>query len=123
MPVGSTGLTTTFAPDSISLLVIPPATPGNQQPQGAAPAGTGYWEAASDGGVFTFGSAHFYGSTGSLHLNSPIVGMAATPDGGGYWLVAADGGVFSFGDAHFYGSTGSPVSYTHLDVYKRQGPG
>jgi hypothetical protein len=107
VPVGSTGLTTTFAPDSISLLVIPPATPGNQQPQGAAPAGTGYWEAASDGGVFTFGSAHFYGSTGSLHLNSPIVGMAATPDGGGYWLVAADGGVFSFGDAHFYGSTGS----------------
>ena len=49
----------------------------------------------------------FYGSTGSLHLNAPIVGMASTPDGGGYWLVASDGGIFSFGDAHFYGSTGS----------------
>ncbi len=49
----------------------------------------------------------FYGSTGSLHLNQPIVGMAATPDGGGYWLVAADGGIFSFGDAAFHGSTGS----------------
>ena len=30
----------------------------------------------------------FYGSTGDLALNKPIVGMAATHDGGGYWLVA-----------------------------------
>ena len=48
----------------------------------------------------------FYGSTGALTLNKPIVGMAATPDGGGYWLVASDGGIFSYGDAQFYGSTG-----------------
>jgi hypothetical protein len=41
-----------------------------------------------------------------MHLNQPIVGMAATPDGKGYWLVAADGGIFSFGDAAFYGSMG-----------------
>ena len=38
----------------------------------------GYWLVASDGGVFAFGSAGFYGSTGSIHLNQPIVGMAAT---------------------------------------------
>ena len=44
-----------------------------------------------------------------LHLNKPIVGMAATPDGRGYWLVATDGGIFSFGDAPFYGSTGEPA--------------
>ena len=62
---------------------------------------------ASDGGIFSFGDAHFYGSTGWLHLNRPIVGMAATPDGRGYWMVASDGGIFSFGDARFYGSTGS----------------
>ena len=61
---------------------------------------------ASDGGVFTYGDAQFYGSTGGLKLNEPIVGMAATPDGGGYWLVASDGGVFTYGDAQFYGSTG-----------------
>ena len=61
---------------------------------------------ASDGGVFTFGDANFYGSTGNIHLNKPIVGMAATPSGHGYWLVASDGGVFSFGDAAFHGSTG-----------------
>ncbi len=60
----------------------------------------------SDGGVYSFGNAGFYGSTGGMTLNKPIVGMAATPDGGGYWLVASDGGVFSFGDARFAGSTG-----------------
>jgi hypothetical protein len=66
----------------------------------------GYWMVASDGGIFNFGAAGFYGSTGGTHLNKPIVGMAITPTGGGYWLVASDGGIFTFGDAKFYGSTG-----------------
>jgi hypothetical protein len=66
----------------------------------------GYWEVASDGGIFSFGTAHFYGSTGGMSLNAPIVAMAATPDGAGYWLVARDGGVFAYGDARYYGSTG-----------------
>ena len=70
------------------------------------PDGGGYWLVAADGGVFSFGNARFYGSTGGQQLNAPVVGMAAAPDGGGYWLVAADGGVFSFGNARFYGSTG-----------------
>jgi hypothetical protein len=69
----------------------------------------GYWQVAADGGVFTFGSAGFYGSTGSMKLNKPVVGMAPTPDHGGYWLVASDGGVFAFGDAGFHGSTGSMI--------------
>ena len=73
----------------------------------ATPDGQGYWLVASDGGIFSFGDADFYGSTGNLQLNQPIVGMAATPDGQGYWLVASDGGIFSFGDAAFYGSTGN----------------
>ncbi len=68
---------------------------------------TGYTLAASDGGIFNYGGSGFFGSTGSLHLNSPIVGMAESPDGLGYWLVAGDGGVFSFGDALFHGSAGS----------------
>ncbi len=77
-------------------------------PQGPVPA-PGYWQVASDGGVFTFGSAGFFGSTGSMRLNKPVVGMAVMPDQHGYWLVASDGGVFAFGDAGFYGSTGSMV--------------
>ena len=71
------------------------------------PDGKGYWPVASDGGIFSFGDAHFYGSTGAVRLVKPVVGMAPTPDGKGYWLVASDGGIFSFGDAHFYGSTGA----------------
>jgi Pro-kumamolisin, activation domain/IPT/TIG domain len=69
--------------------------------------GQGYRFAASDGGVFDFGDANFWGSTGGMHLNQPVVGMAVTPSTNGYWLVAADGGIFTFGDARFFGSTGS----------------
>ena len=70
------------------------------------PDGGGYWLVASDGGIFSFGDANFFGSTGGMHLNRPIVGMAATPSGRGYWLVASDGGIFSYGDAQFAGSMG-----------------
>jgi BclA-like protein len=69
--------------------------------------GSGYWLVASDGGVFTYGTAQYYGSMGGKHLNSPITGIVATTDGHGYWLVAKDGGVFSFGDATFDGSMGA----------------
>ena len=39
--------------------------------------GSGYWFVASDGGIFAFGDAEFFGSTGDIALNQPIVGMAA----------------------------------------------
>ncbi|MGB7050368.1 MAG: hypothetical protein WBG41_02230 [Acidimicrobiales bacterium] len=43
----------------------------------AAPTGDGYYLVASDGGIFAFGpGAHFQGSTGSLHLVKPVIGMA-----------------------------------------------
>ena len=67
----------------------------------------GYWMVASDGGLFSFASAGFFGSAGDITLNKPIVGMAPTSDDRGYWLVASDGGIFSYGDAPFYGSTGN----------------
>jgi polyvinyl alcohol dehydrogenase (cytochrome) len=67
----------------------------------------GYRLIASDGGVFSYGNALYYGSLGCVHLNQPIVGAARTADDHGYWLVASDGGVFTFGDAHFFGSTGA----------------
>jgi hypothetical protein len=86
----------------VAAAVITPAAPAAAA--GPTPA---YWLVASDGGIFSFGGAPFYGSTGGMVLNKPVVGMAATADGGGYYLVASDGGVFSYGDATFYGSTGS----------------
>ncbi|HEX3460231.1 MAG TPA: hypothetical protein VHT49_04945, partial [Acidimicrobiales bacterium] len=53
-----------------------------------------------------FGGASYFGSTGALRLNRPIVGMAVAPGGGGYWLAASDGGIFAFGTAGFSGSLG-----------------
>src|SRR3984885_11859436 len=75
----------------------------------AAALNTGYLGVASDGGIFAFGKAQFYGSMGGKPLNKPVVGLASTPDNKGYWEVASDGGIFSFGDANFHGSTGSLV--------------
>ena len=77
----------------------------------ASPPTGGYYLVASDGGIFTFpgtGVLPFQGSTGSIHLNKPIVGM--TTAAGGYYLSGSDGGVFTFpgtGVPPFLGSTGS----------------
>ena len=81
---------------------------------GGQPSGgiAGYWLVASDGGIFSYGSAGFAGSMGGRHLDAPMVGMAATTDHNGYWTVASDGGIFSFGDAAFHGSMGG----RHLDA-------
>jgi hypothetical protein len=43
-----------------------------------SPTGAGYWLVAADGGIFSYGNAPFYGSTGGLALNKPIVGMASS---------------------------------------------
>ena len=83
---------------------------GGAGPAAAAtpyPLGPGYWLFARDGGVFGFGAARFFGSTGAIRLNQPMVGGAALPSLEGYWMVASDGGVFSFGGAGFFGSTGA----------------
>ncbi|MGI8683552.1 MAG: cell wall-binding repeat-containing protein, partial [Acidimicrobiales bacterium] len=69
--------------------------------------GPGYRLVARDGGIFAFGGAGFFGSTGGIRLAQPMVGMVNTSTNAGYWTVAADGGVFAFGDAKFRGSTGA----------------
>jgi hypothetical protein len=103
----TTTTTTTTTPKT-------PKTPRTPKKTATAPPTpvAAYWLVASDGGIFAFGGARFYGSTGSMTLDKPVVGMAGTPDSKGYWLVAADGGIFTFGDAQFFGSTGA----MHLDA-------
>jgi hypothetical protein len=80
-----------------------PALMGLSFPFG--PSGSSYWLAGSNGGVYAFGGAPFYGSL-SQTLNKPIVGSAPTINGGGLWLTASDGGVFGLGDASYLGSMG-----------------
>jgi hypothetical protein len=94
------------------LVLLPPRAGGAAPLEGAVRAAavaapSGYWLTASDGGIFAFGDAGFFGSTGNIRLAQPVVGMAASPTGQGYWLVASDGGIFAFGDARFFGSTGN----------------
>jgi hypothetical protein len=72
----------------------------------STPDGGGYWLVASDGGIFAFGDARFYGSTGAIRLSQPVVGMAPSPSGQGYWLAASDGGLFSYGDVRYMGGEG-----------------
>ena len=62
---------------------------------------------ASDGGIFSYGQAPFDGSTGSINLAAPVVGMAADNATNGYWMAASDGGVFTFGGANYYGRINS----------------
>ena len=90
---GSGSVTITYDPAADACLVTSSSTSSH-----------GYWLVGSDGGIFTFGSAQFYGSMGSTVLQRPVVGIVPTKDDGGYWLDASDGGVFSFGDTQFYGS-------------------
>lgn len=71
---------------------------------GRTPTSKGYWLVSADGGVFNFGDAKFWGSTGNVKLSKPIVGMVVSETGLGYGLVASDGGVFAFGDFEFLGS-------------------
>ncbi len=64
----------------------------------------GYWIVGSDGGVFAFGGASFFGSAGGPGLNAPAIGIAPTPDEGGYWIASSNGGVVPFGDAGKFGT-------------------
>jgi hypothetical protein len=57
--------------------------------------GSGYRLVASDGGVFDFNTP-FYGSTGGVRLDKPVVGAMNDNSYDGYWLVASDGGIFTF---------------------------
>ena len=43
------------------------------------PDGSGYWLVASDGGIFSFGDARFFGSTGDIHLNRAHRGHGTHP--------------------------------------------
>ncbi len=87
--------------------VAPAGAAGEVSKQGTL--GDGYFFVATDGGIFNYGDSEFFGSTGDIKLNQPIVGAETTPTGEGYWLVASDGGIFTFGDAKFLGSTGDIV--------------
>ncbi len=82
------------------------AVPARQSTTSSPSATTtpGYYEVASDGGLFSFGGAAFHGSMGAKRLNAPIVAMVTNADASGYWEAATDGSLSAFGDARLHGS-------------------
>lgn len=69
---------------------------------GAATTAThqGAWLTAADGGVFSFGDAHYWGSAvGRLATGTTAIGIQPSSTGAGYAIVAADGSIYDYGDA------------------------
>lgn len=82
-----------------SALHVPTGAP----PVVHAPVPSAYWLVGANGAVYTFASAHFYGSVGDRHSPAPVVAMPATAASSGYWLVGPDGAVYAVGEARNYG--------------------
>lgn len=83
------GATTTSAPTQTTVETI------------AGQGYSGYWLAASGGGVYTFNTAYHGAAVGDA--KTPFVAMAANQAGTGYWMVTSNGHVWSFGAAKYYG--------------------
>jgi hypothetical protein len=101
---GAVALGVTYFYEVEAVGVAGSSGPSNEASAIPLPATVPYGLVSANGGVFGFGDANFEGSAVGMHLDGPVVAMAATPDGKGYWLASANGGVFSFGDAKFQGS-------------------
>ena len=53
---------------------------------------------ASDGGIFTFGDAAFYGSTAADATTDPAEKIVPTSSGQGYWIEDQNGTMYPFGE-------------------------
>lgn len=114
---GQPATVTSFTPDSITAYVSHPASGQvvvtangvnslqNPSMVVASASVRGYYVLGSDGGVFSFGQAPFYGSVPGLKLGHTVsaVSMATTFDQKGYWVLGQHGTVYPFGDAANYG--------------------
>ncbi len=110
---GTSGMVSGFG--AIPLTPTPPPLSGLNGPLvGAATTsnGSGLLLAASDGGVFAYGTASFFGSAAGEQGAAPIVGISTSSVVNGYWLAAADGKVQPFGAAIFF----EDMSTTHLNA-------
>ena len=81
--------------------IVPVTTKPNRVGTALAPKG-GYWIAAADGGVFSYGPATFHGSMGGQVLTAPIVGI--TSSGDGYYLTGGDGAIYAFNCPYYGGA-------------------
>ena len=76
----------------------------------ATPDGAGYWLVASDGGVFTFGNAPFYGSLAGSGAN--VDGIEVTSANDGYAIIESNGSAQDFTPSTPAGSSTPPNTAT-----------
>lgn len=85
-----------------------PSPPPTVKTGGRSRVALGFWMAGSDGGVFGFGKASYYGSLPSMKVRvKDVVAIAPAPGGTGYWMAAENGTVYHFGSAANFGSLAS----------------
>jgi len=104
----SVGGTVAISPQSGFCCTVNETTtpPGSTVPPVTNPSvSQGYDLAASDGGLFTFGDAPFYGSVGGS-ASAPIVGIAPDPRTSGYRMATTTGGLWWFGSSSYGWVTG-----------------
>ena len=77
--------TAAFSLTGTPTFTVPPGKFHLEQPIvgiAATPDGHGYWLVASDGGIFAFGDARFYGSAGTIHLKRRSSASSRAQTGG-----------------------------------------
>jgi hypothetical protein len=69
------------------------------------PAGPpGYSILTRAGGIYSFGTATYWGNLIDHHYPGSAIGLAYTSTGNGYWILTTSGALYSFGDAAYYGN-------------------
>jgi hypothetical protein len=104
---GSTGSLKLASP-IVGIAAITPSISDPTFTMAATPDGKGYWLAASDGTVTSFGDA---GNFGSQKPDDVVVDMKSSPDGKGYYLLDESGGLSNYGDAIDYGGISAGSRY------------
>jgi hypothetical protein len=78
--------------------------------------GQGYWVLMSDGGVYPFGDARYFGSPKRTGVKITATSIEARPAGDGYWVLGADGTVTGFGAATSFGKAAGSGTAVDLAV-------
>ncbi len=83
----------------------------------------GFWGVDAFGGLYTNGTAQYYGSPGTSQVPSSNVGryfgecvssMAAIYEGTGYYLTTGNGLVYPYGDAGYPGANGTSNNSAYI---------
>ena len=74
----------------------------------STPSGNGYWIIKTDGAVYAYGDAQFFGGCnpgGAAPFPAGITALSieAHPGGQGYWILSSNYSVYAFGAAGYYG--------------------